>query len=362
MKTIAPIDDLPTLYRALFPDIFSQEVPKETLATCNDCAMLPNTASPYLDKNDFFNPKSKCCTYQPTLPNYLIGGLLKDKTPGLDEGRARILEKIKRGHAVTPLGIKPGRKYDLLYKHGSAKGFGKALSLRCPYYLEEKGQCGIWKFRESVCSTYYCKQASGTDGQAFWMSLKYYLGHVEYTLSHYVITQMPGTPYPDRGREQTNIGPDDMDERKNPKTYTEAWGEWEGKEVEFYIKAFECIEALDKQQFEQILGSQHHFLSQKLAMKREKIVNVTLPTHLIRSIDLGAMPSGDEHMLLKTKEGTIRVRKPIYDILNFFNGERTVAQALETIATELGYEIDRQLLIMLYQYRVLVPAKQTRLV
>src|SRR6476661_2494548 len=93
------IDALPQLYRTRVAAVFDREIPRETKATCDDCAMCDQSrAVPSVDGlNRLFRPDTKCCTYHPKLPNYLVGALLSDEDPAMAEGRRRIEEKFARG-------------------------------------------------------------------------------------------------------------------------------------------------------------------------------------------------------------------------------------------------------------------------
>lgn len=101
-----------------------------------------------------FSKVTKCCTYYPSLPNYLVGAILLDKD-GVPEGVRRIESAISSKTTVSPVGIFPSRKYLALYFKSSSATFGRSESLMCPYFEQPTGLCTIWKHRESVCSTYF---------------------------------------------------------------------------------------------------------------------------------------------------------------------------------------------------------------
>ncbi|HYL82493.1 MAG TPA: hypothetical protein VEU07_16870, partial [Candidatus Acidoferrum sp.] len=68
---------LPPLYGRWMDDLLPGPIPRETAATCDDCAMWPGPGDQ--PRSDFFFlPETKCCTYIPTLPNYLVGRILED--------------------------------------------------------------------------------------------------------------------------------------------------------------------------------------------------------------------------------------------------------------------------------------------
>src|SRR5690349_17121148 len=109
MKRI--LDDLPALYAHLLPAFFQEPVPEETKATCSRCSMCEgncqDAVAPVDGKSRFFNPNTKCCTYFPKLPNYLVGALLSDDRPELAEGRRRVEARIDARLGATPQWLSP---------------------------------------------------------------------------------------------------------------------------------------------------------------------------------------------------------------------------------------------------------------
>lgn len=67
---------LPPLYAAWFDDLLGREIPPETRATCHDCAMCESGGEYQKPGSKLFNPRSKCCTYQPQLHNFLCARLV----------------------------------------------------------------------------------------------------------------------------------------------------------------------------------------------------------------------------------------------------------------------------------------------
>ncbi|MFN7131208.1 MAG: hypothetical protein ACK4N5_03945, partial [Myxococcales bacterium] len=245
------LDTLPALYRDLLPPFFRSPIPEETKATCAACPMCASGGADRVDPVDgvarTFRPDTKCCTYHPRLPNYLVGALLADSDPALEEGRRRVRAKLASGVGVHPLWLKPPARFTLLYGNGR-QFFGRTESLRCPYYDVGGGGCTIWKFRESVCSTFYCRYVAGADGRRFWMSLKSFLALVELQLSRYAVLQLlPELVHEAKDKEEILSGPggplgaDDLDERPlPPKAHAALWGEWSGREEALYRAAFDA--------------------------------------------------------------------------------------------------------------------------
>src|SRR5687767_1905524 len=95
----------------------------------------PTGAAPSPDALHF-RPDAKCCTYHPTLPNYLVGALLADPDPALEEGRRRVRDKLAARVGVTPLWLAAPRKTMVLLEASRDTSFGRSRALRCPYYVE----------------------------------------------------------------------------------------------------------------------------------------------------------------------------------------------------------------------------------
>jgi hypothetical protein len=204
---------LPRLYESWANELLGAPIPAETAATCESCAMVPETE----DDGPGFRPTLKCCTYMPRLWNFLVGAILLDQDPEAAAGRATIEARVRNG-VVTPLGLMKDAAYDALYNVD--RSFGNDPRLLCPHYLDEHGGiCSIWRYRESTCTTYYCKVVRGAVGAAFWAQLKQLLLLAEQSLSAWCVAQLGLT------RDEAT-----------------AWGEWRGRELEFFR---ECARLVD---------------------------------------------------------------------------------------------------------------------
>src|SRR6266498_5696232 len=102
---VIPPSPLPALYAAWIDQLLAGPLPQESNATCDDCAMLPEDTRKPARSEAFFNPQTKCCTYVPELPNYLVGQILSDDDPAFASGRATVEERLHLGVNVTPLGL-----------------------------------------------------------------------------------------------------------------------------------------------------------------------------------------------------------------------------------------------------------------
>jgi Fe-S-cluster containining protein len=233
-----------------------------------------------------FRPDVKCCSFHPTLPNYLVGGILSGTDSELEEGRNRIREKIKNRIGVEPAGIGPSRKWSLLYEMAHHKSFGKTQTLICPYFERKEGSCTIWPFREAVCSTFFCKYERGEDGKRFWKGVKLYLKESESALTWHALGKMNwkwGSPESvmtemtreRRTQEDRSLSPQEMeDQPPDEDTYTDLWGEWKGREEEFFRGCYEAVSSLDDREFTSVVG-----------VKGDVLIKEVLEKHLLEMTD-----------------------------------------------------------------------------
>src|SRR5580704_17978080 len=101
--------DLLPYYGTRLPSFFDRPAIEETRATRNDCAMCDKGSAPAGLATESFRPDVKCCSYHPTLPNYLVGEALADES--LAVGRERLRAKIAARIGVTPQWLAAPRKY-----------------------------------------------------------------------------------------------------------------------------------------------------------------------------------------------------------------------------------------------------------
>ena len=80
-------------------------VPEEKLATCDSCVMCRPAVSTGPARVAYFDDTTKCCTFQPKLPNFLVGAMLEDESAAFAPGRASIEKRIDEREGVTPLAL-----------------------------------------------------------------------------------------------------------------------------------------------------------------------------------------------------------------------------------------------------------------
>lgn len=239
---------LPPLYARWMRTWLEGPIPHEPEATCDDCAMLAPDVAP-LAQAEYFHPSTKCCTYVPTLPNFLVGRLLNGADPVSAFGMNSLQQRIATGVGVTPLGLAQPPTFALLYRHTREAAFGRSPSMRCPHYDPDGGRCGIWKHRPSVCTTWFCKHERGAVGRRFWMSVHQLLTEVETRLSRWCVLELdPGDEAIERLMATVglpvNPRPPVLDDMTAARTDAAMWGRWRGRELDFFRACANLVEPL----------------------------------------------------------------------------------------------------------------------
>jgi Fe-S-cluster containining protein len=358
-------DALPALYRDLLGAPLDEEIPAESKATCADCAMLESAcgarAAPVDGRPRFFRPDTKCCTFHPRLPNYLVGAILSDDSPAAAEGRRRVEARLATRVGVTPEWLHPPRAFTLLYD--SARGaFGRARGLRCPFYAPGEGACTIWAHRDAVCSTYFCKYEAGEDGRRFWTAVKELVSLVEIQLARAALLELapelldaapglkPGAAAP--------LGPEDVDgEGPSEERHAAAWGPWAGREAALYARCHAWVAGLSRADLDALLGLDGRLARRSVARALEATRSAALPPVL--RLDPGAtvawLPDGSVALAAYSELEAVALPGEAYALLARFTGDAPVAEVRARLRAEAHADLSDEVLLALWRQRVLVP-------
>ena len=357
MVAIRIFDALPEIYKNFLPKFFENPIPEETAATCYDCAMWKK---PGVDQPDesYYLRETKCCTYRPNLPNYLVGALLSDTDLSLESGRTQIRKTIKSRIGVIPHGIRRPEKLTLLINK-SPDAFGRSRSLLCPYYDQKEGKCTIWPFQDASCNTWFCKFAAGEDGRAFWLSLKIYLKNVENTLVRYALHKMGWSPEKINLEEPSDglLKARDVDDQPlDQESYQDVWGDWVDREEAFYKETFRLVCNLTPGAFEKIGGISLRILLEEVKTRRRNLLKPKLPDPLKRNpkLEVEKMEDGFYRLVGYEPRDPLEVSKRVYDLLDFFDGRKTNKEVFRLVKKQMEAEPTEDLLTSLYQFRILV--------
>ncbi len=357
---------LPPLYANWLGQALQGSIPAETKATCENCAMC-NRAAPNASQKLYFNSRTKCCTYLPELPNFLVGRILLEPDSSTVPGRDRLQERIVKGIAVTPFGVVKPPMYDLMYTQGS-NFFGKSEAMLCPYYIEEGGLCGVWRHRNSICATWFCKHNRGATGFTFWKTIQKLLTLTERNLAVWCILQLDigrtalkrlfPLDYAGNSSARSSLDANQMDGLKDEADYRRMWGKWQGRESEFYQLCAHLVSPLTWEQVLEIGGAE----LQTIAQLAQEAYRVVMSEELPGKLQTGAfqiIQAGGDTNLIETYSSydPIIMPKQLIEVLNYFDG-RPTEEAVQAIYDEKDINLTPALVRKLTDFQVLLPVAE----
>jgi hypothetical protein len=312
---------------------------------CQPSAAKAATASLTL-----FDPATKCCTYVPTLPNFLVGLILNDDDPGASVGRASIERRIAAGIGVTPLGLQSDPRYALIYKHVGGELFGRTTGLRCPHYLPaDGGQCGIWRYRNAACATWFCKYERGRIGKRFWDALLQLLTMVERHLGLWAAAAL--------GEPVAGLGPALLPYYATALPGPASiWSQrWAGCPQEFYRAAARLVEPLTWSHVREIGGPELALVAGQLRAAHGAMQVDNVPRYL-RLGAVGSVPSDDGNSALSgyNRNDMLLLSSSLAAALERFDGRRPTAHVCEEITEPGGTPLDHATVRRLVDFGVLV--------
>lgn len=365
---VIPASPLPPLYAAWIDQLLAGPLPQESDATCDDCAMCVADDSKPAGTDLFFNLQTKCCTYIPALPNYLVGRILADRDPNSASGRATVEARLRAGIAVTPLGLGQPPSFQVLYGHSRDSLFGQSRTLRCPHYLaDEGGRCGVWKHRASICATWYCKHVRGEVGMNFWRAMHQLLSAVEKCLTRWCVLELdvgvealkelfPASAPPggDRG-----IDARALDGIADPTEARRRWGHWAERETEFYLECSRLVEALDWRAITAIGGPEIGICSSLVRESYRKIMSDEIPMRL-KVGSFSTVRTGQDFFSISSYNDYDPIALPtsLMTMLPYFDG-RPTEEALQLVAAKEDTIISEDLIRRLVDFGVLIPARES---
>lgn len=352
---------LPPLYTAWMERLLPGPVPEETGATCGDCVMLPREGD-RLVGDLHFHPGAKCCSYFPTLPNFLVGQILAGETA--DAGRETARALLCAGSGVTPLGLDRPPRYAILYDRSA--GFGRTPSLVCPYYINaDGGLCAIWQHRNGVCATWFCKHVRGAVGEAFWQALQQLLSRIETDLAWWAAVQVdPGAEalgelLAARTRaSRALLSAEEIEGASVPGGYARVWGDWLGREEEFYGECARRVAALS---WEEVVAACHPAVPALARLVRnayDRLASSEVPERLRMGPFRIIRNEGSRALAHCYREyDPLSLSRTLLQILPEFDG-RPTEEVLAELPAKHGAGLSAALVRKLVDFQVLVPAEE----
>ena len=201
----------------------------------------------------------KCCTFHPYLPNYAVGAILADTSLKNQFGRQVIQRRVKEQTQILPLGIPAPREYQIDFLKNKSR-FGKEESLLCPYFNSEQNQCGLWIYRGSVCTSFFCASDHAW-GLKFWDELVLYLSLVEISLAELVLERlgmssrevMQGFDLIDLGKIKPSRRSQESLAQVRKLQKSAFWSQNSSPE-EFYLSCYQTVLKMTQKEFENEMG------------------------------------------------------------------------------------------------------------
>jgi hypothetical protein len=138
--------------------------------------------------------------------------------------------------------------------------------------------------------------------------------------------------------------------------YRRIWGDWVGREEELYTKTYELVSTLDRETFASLGGIRQSMELDRLEKRYNAMQSPVLPDPLLKSPTLRVNRALDGSYILTSYTGSdpSRVRKGVYELLDYFDGRVSTAAVQTAVFQERGVWLSEPLLTKLYQHRILI--------
>lgn len=282
--------DLPPLYARWMTELLPSPIPREAEAPCLQCVLRPRE-KPETAMDVVFDSGVKCCTYVPELHNFLVGRILSDEDPAMATGRSTVEFRIQSGAAVTPLGLglQPAerQKYAQILRLGT---FGKDRTHYCPHYVKEGGLCGVWRHRNSVCATWFCRHVRGAVGARFWRSVYRLLLSCERALTQWCLLKLIDDPETLAHAMRVNRAASaDTDGSEDAETRKKMWGAWWTRKKEFFRECAKLVDPLPWSEVLALAGPEGRIWASVVRQTHQAMLDRSLPANLHAGA-FGGMP------------------------------------------------------------------------
>lgn len=307
------------VFVALLPELGKLELEPEARADCTSCVMLPERFGSTAHHPWAFNPITRCCTYHPELPNFLVGRALQRGGQGADRIRERLLDVS----GVSAWGIMPSDGFRAS-RAASTVGFGRDPAMRCPFWVGGTHTCGVWHDRNAVCRTWFCKHGQGVVALARWTALRKALTLMERRLAELCV--------------QAGEPPDGAD---GP----EAWEAW-------FVACAERVDSLSTEELGALRTAELH------EVKRQLMACMNVPAPYLPDVVVPVIrryvttPAGLGLEGYSSYDG-IEVDPRIVHFFAALDGQQSWRQALEHTRDACGNTVDEALVRELHRVDIL---------
>jgi hypothetical protein len=142
-------------------------------------------------------------------------------------------------------------------------------------------------------------------------------------------------------RQGDDLTPEDLDEiPPDDGTYRNLWGDWFGREEDFYRECYRVVEALTKEEFDRQGGISQRLSLKRLQNARNDVVNPEIPSVLIKNPQLRVFETPDGKVTVQTQVGSFSLQKTLFEILGWFDGVKTTEEIQKMVFEKYGADLN----------------------
>ncbi len=257
-------------------------------------------------------------------------------------------DRIKR-KLGEPYGVSSPPDLRALYESMESGNIKVNEKLRCEFYNNNgAGSCGIWYYRDAVCSMFFCKHDHGADGKDFWAKSKEYLEFAEDQLSRYAAYRIDPNLY---YRAEARLQDEELEQ-----SYEEMWGDFAGDEENFYRQCFQIISALNATDFQRIMGLEGMVLLDELEQCFRKLGPIAKANAFILSKQTHTIDLDDQTIAVSGHSNADYLSMPRKEwvALNSLSLKETSDVAVARIQSSFGVSLSPSRLEQLQRYRIIL--------
>ena len=182
----SPFTQLPAAIRAHLGEL-ADNWPEETRSACGACPLViagdAGVPYPFSMARD-----PRCCTAQPNLANFLVGRV----------GELQVVrDRLANRDGVSAWGIRAVAGYDDAFPTKAKEGFGRDVTMRCPFWVGGDHACGVWAGRSARCRAFFCRHDRGLAGAMSWSQSAGLGVSLEAAVAQYLVDTLGGAPAAD---------------------------------------------------------------------------------------------------------------------------------------------------------------------
>jgi hypothetical protein len=227
----------------------------------------------------------------------------------------------------------------------------------CSYYDEPSGgRCTIWRHREAVCSTFFCKHDAGKASDDFWMASKRLLGKTELVLARAAVAAV-SADVAEPSFPPLKLTVEDLEDRApDPAEYASWWGPWAGREEDFYVACHAHVAKLAPADLEQLLAAVE---GPKLVADAEQtyttLTTPRLPERLVPNPQMRTTKA-EAGVVVTTYSifDSMQLTPDLFEVVHQFGPKETVAETRARLQKEYDVTIPDELLVALLNHEILI--------